>query len=107
MKRGVLISLLLLVLFCLTCLIIHNKTYSPKVAFFGDGITWGVDGASSAAGETTQVEHPYPELLQDTLRIRGENFGVQGVGWLSTQISTAFDYISTTNIRSYNAIVLS
>lgn len=105
MKKGVPLSLLLLALFCLTCVIIHAKTYSPKVAFFGDGITLGFDGAPSA-GEGALVERPYPEITGEILRIKVKNFGVAGASWLSNSMSNAYDYISTTNIGQYNAIVI-
>lgn len=105
MKKGILTSLLLLVLFCVACVIIHEKTYTPKIAFFGDDITLGIDGADRE-NKKALVETPYPAAIEEVLRVKCENYGVGPIGWITSGSSNAYDYISTTGISRCNAIVV-
>lgn len=82
-----------------------NRLLPHKIAFFGDSIMWGRDGAGSASDRTTwQI----PVMCAWTLGVVTINYGVSGQGYLPTTDSpaTAYDNISSKDLSTYDTVVM-
>lgn len=78
-----------------------------KIAFFGDSITYGTDGAVHAAtGKITRVAKPFPDVVASYLNAECVNYGMGSIGLFGLIQETAYDKVSKTDLSSYGVAVL-
>ena len=76
-----------------------------KIAYFGDSIMWGRNGAGSS---TDQVDQGIPRIASDILNVTYNNYGESSLGWVHAGSShdNAYDLISSTDLTGVDAAVL-
>ena len=75
---------------------------TPKIAFFGDSITRGRNGA----GTPSPVSRPFPWLVGKLLDAETVNFGVGNMGWIGMISQTAYMKITSEDLTAYDDIVI-
>lgn|GEM_PF-6052126 len=75
---------------------------TPKIAFFGDSITRGRNGA----GTPSPVTRPFPWMVGKLLDAETVNFGVGNMGWIGLISQTAYMKISSEDLTAYDDIVI-
>ena len=76
---------------------------TPKIAFFGDSITRGRNGAPTGP---TPVSRPFPWLVGKLLDAETVNFGVGNMGWIGMISQTAYMKITSEDLTAYDDIVI-
>ena len=82
-----------------------GRQFPHTIAFFGDSIIWGHNGASSS---TAQVKYTIPLIVGNALSCSTLNYGVSGQGYVSNTASpaNAYDNISSKDLTSFDTLVL-
>lgn len=79
--------------------VVGNYKHTPKIMFFGDSITRGVNSDNSSSGDQSNnvwSEVNIPNLLTSELSVPVDNYAIGSIGWLNPASSakgTALDYL--------------
>lgn len=81
----------------------ENKYLAPKIANFGDSLTWGRDGSGSASTQTAYTITKYFTKKG----FKATNFGVGGMGYFATSGNqNALAKLQATDLTGYELITL-
>ena len=83
-----------------------ERYFKHNIAFFGDSVMWGQDGAESTR---TQTPWPIPDTVSNILGVGVKNYGVSGQGYMPTTASPtpAYGTISNVDLSDFDTVVLS
>ena len=86
---------------------VSAATGKVKIAFLGDSITYGTDGAVHAStGKIIRVAKPFPAVVASYLNAECVNYGMGSIGLFGLIKETAYDKIAKTDLSSYQVAVL-